>query len=258
MRRWAKLALVVWALGLTACASHTTETSSIDVVTPSDEPTAHRRARLRVELASAYLQRGQADVALDEAKQSLHALATYAPAHQVKGLAYMALGQPVLAKRSFDEALQLAPDDADLLHNMGWWYCGQGDYAAADGWFDRALKQGAGARTWLGKALCAQRGQNPQAAAYFAQAYALSPSDPQVVLGWAEYAWGHNDGERVHAVLAPFNDTAAATASSLWLHAKALHRLGDTALAERAGQRLKASFPNSPQAQAFERKLWNE
>ena len=258
MKRWASLALIVWFLGLTACASQSSEKSIGDVPTSSDESSAHRRARIRVELASAYLQRGQAEVALDEAKQSLLALDSYAPAHQVKALAYMALGEPALAKRSFDAALRLTPHDVDLLHNVGWWHCSQGQYSEADRWFDQALQQGHSARTWLGKALCAQRSGSAQTQAHFAKAYALAPTDPQVVQSWAEYAWQIHDNQRVLAVLGPFNDTPLATASTLWLQVKALHLVGNSAHAQRAGQKLSAAFPSSPQAKAFERKLWNE
>ena len=60
--------------------------SSADLVTPSDEPEARRRARIRLELASNYFEMGQTAVALDEVKQSLASDPTYADAYNLRGL----------------------------------------------------------------------------------------------------------------------------------------------------------------------------
>jgi type IV pilus assembly protein PilF len=250
---------VVGTLSLAGCASSAPQTlTEQDVLTQSDESPEHRRARIRTELASAYLQRGQATVALDEVKLALQASTTYAPAHQLKGLAYMALGRPELAQSSFDTALRLAPNDVDLLHNVAWLHCSGRDYTQAQEWFDRALEAGAGARSWLGKALCEQRSQGPRANHYFAQAYALAPRDPQVVVGWAELAWAQSDWARVHELLQPYNLTEGVTAQTLWLQTKALHQMGESVQAQRTGNRLRALFGDSAQAKSFERKLWNE
>lgn len=261
MRSWrAALAAgcLAW-LGLTGCAGSVYQASSQpDVVTASDEAPEHRRARIRTDLASGYLQRGQAEVALDEVKLALQAAGDYAPAHQVKGLAYMALEQPALAKVSFDAAMKLTPLDPDLLHNIGWWHCAARDYAQADLWFDRALDQGAGSRSWLGKALCAQRGRNAQAEDYFSRAYALAPRDPQVVMAWAMFASERSRWSQVHALLDPFNSTELVSAQSLWMQAKALHHMGESEQARNVGQRLSTDFAVSAQAKAYERKLWNE
>lgn len=42
-----------------------------EVITPSDEPEARRRARIRLELAVNYFETGKVAVALDEVKQAL-------------------------------------------------------------------------------------------------------------------------------------------------------------------------------------------
>jgi Tfp pilus assembly protein PilF len=64
------LAVVAVVLGLLAgCA--TARRGDREIRTDSDQSSAEKRARVRLELASAYFGRGQANTALDEVKQAL-------------------------------------------------------------------------------------------------------------------------------------------------------------------------------------------
>lgn len=255
-RVWAVLVGVLW---LAACAPMPPQTaeraSPAEVVTASDESNAHRRARIRTELATAYLQRGQVNVALDEAKLALQAADDYAPAHMVKALAYMALARPELARPELDLALRLAPQDASVLLNDAWWHCGQENYDQALSGFERARQHGAGARAWLGEAVCSARAGDDATAA-FAQAHALAPRDALVVETWSAYALARQDWGRVHEVLTPFNASAQASAQSLWLQASAYHQQGQRAQAQRLAQRLTRTFADSPQAAQLKREAW--
>ena len=62
----------------------------------------------------------------------------YAAAHNLRGLIYLRLNQPALAQTSFEQALRLAPQDADVLHNLGWLHCQQARYPEAQRHFERA------------------------------------------------------------------------------------------------------------------------
>ena len=94
--------------------------SEADLVTPSDESEARRRARIRLELAANYFELGQTAVALDEVKQSLAADPSYADALNLRGLIFMRLNDLAQADDSFRRALALRGNDANLLHNYGW------------------------------------------------------------------------------------------------------------------------------------------
>ncbi len=249
---------LVWMLcclmGAVGCAHKTSAPAAVvngqELITSSDESADHRRARIRTELAAAYLQRGQAEVALDEAKLALAASEAYVPAHVVKALAYMALSRPDLARLSLDRALALAPRDLDVLMNDAWWSCGQGLTDAALAGFERALTAGAGGRAWLGQAICSARAGR-EADPMFARAYALAPRDEQVVTAWAEYASARSDWARVHELLSPFNAGASANAKSLWMQAQAYRKQGQGQMAKALSQRLLAAFPDSPEAQTL-------
>ena len=72
-----------------------------DRVTESDEPEARKRARLRLELAVAYFDKGQTTDALDHLKQSIAADPNLFEAYNMRGLIYMRLNDLPLAEGAF-------------------------------------------------------------------------------------------------------------------------------------------------------------
>ena len=81
------------------------------------------RAKLHTELASLYYSNGNLGVALEELRNATAADANYAPAHGMFGLVYMQLKENQRAEENFERALRLAPNDADINHNYGWFLC---------------------------------------------------------------------------------------------------------------------------------------
>ena len=71
-------------------------TETRDRVTASDEPEAQKRARARMELASAYYSRGQMTTALDQVKLAIAADPLYGEAFNLRGLIYSNLGEKTL------------------------------------------------------------------------------------------------------------------------------------------------------------------
>ena len=92
---------------------------------PSSARSAIRRnrAKLRTELASLYFGSGNLGVALEELRAAVAADSNYAPAHGMYGLVYMELRDNARAEESFERALRLSPNDADINHNYGWFLC---------------------------------------------------------------------------------------------------------------------------------------
>lgn len=146
-RRWGAATgiYLVCAYLLAGCAnapgaaSASASSASDPIVTPSDESETRRRARIRLELAASYLQRGQTTVALDEVKQSVAIDPTFADAQHLMALVYMRLGNLDQAEDSLRRAQSLKPGDPDIMHNYGWLQCQRQRYADAEQWFERAL-----------------------------------------------------------------------------------------------------------------------
>src|SRR6478735_3533505 len=110
-----------------------------EMVTESDETEAHRRARIRMELATGYFEQGKTNVALDELKQVVASDPTYSDAYNLRGLIYMRLNDFGQAEESFRRAVALNPRDSNAQHNYGWLLCQQGRYDDAQRAFDAAM-----------------------------------------------------------------------------------------------------------------------
>jgi len=167
----ATLSWVLWAclsgsavVGLAGCATNASGTgSNSDLVTESDEPEGRKRARLRLELAVAYFDKGQTTDALDHLKQSIAADPTLFEAYNLRGLIYMRLNDLALADESFRRALSINPKAASVQHNYGWMLCQQSRYPEALQMFGNALGNpayGDRAKTWMAQGLCQQRADN--------------------------------------------------------------------------------------------------
>lgn len=234
-----------------------------DLRTASDMTDADRRAKLRMELASGYFARGQATTALDEVKQALVARPDLPEAYNLRGLIYASLGEPKLAEESFQRALQLNPNEADSMHNYGWFLCEQRRYEAAIAQFDAAVAQPRYRdvpRSLLAKGLCqARAGDLPGAERTLSRSYEMDPTNPATAFNLGEVLFRLSEYERARFYLRRVNSQpATANAQSLWLAARVERRLGNDVGMRGLGEQLRMRFPQSPEALRFERGQFDE
>ena len=226
------------------------------IATASDHTDADRRARVRLELAGAYFSRGQFDTALDEVKLSLVANPNSVDALNMRALVYGAMGEDRLAEDSFRRALQINPRDGGTLHNLGWFHCQRDRFAPAQQRFAEALAlpqyQEVG-RTWLASGLCHGRNRQwPLAEAALMRAYELDPANPSTGFTLAEVLFQQQSYERARFYIGRVNELPeASNAQTLWLAARIEHRLGSMASARQFGERLRARYPQSTEAQRY-------
>lgn len=265
--------LVAAVIGLSACTTTTVGGSGPvgfkprgdvrDRVTASDETDATRRARVRLELASAYYSRGQWNTALDEVKLAIAADPTMAAAFNLRGLIYTSLGDNALAEDSFRRALALDPRDADTMQNFGWYLCQQGRFADAHALFQQALtvpQYRDTPRTLLAKGVCqARSGQSQAAEQSLQRAYELEPGNPAIGVNLAEVLVQRGNLDRARLVIRRVNaQPEVVNAQTLWLAARIEHKLGNREGAQSIGEQLRARFPLAPEAAAFERRQFDE
>jgi type IV pilus assembly protein PilF len=234
-----------------------------DRVTASDEPEAMRRARVRLELAGAYYGRGQMTTALDEVKQAIASDPTMAAAFNLRGLIYANLGDPGLAEDSFRRALALDRQDPDVMQNYGWFLCQQGKYPQAHALFKQALevpRYRDTPRTLLAKGVCqARAGQTVDAETTLQRAYELEPANPAIGVNLAEVLVQRGNLERARLLIRRVNSQAeVVNAQTLWLAARIEHKLGNRDGAQALGDQLRARFPQSPEAGAYDRRQFDE
>jgi type IV pilus assembly protein PilF len=257
-------ATLLLAVALTACSGLPLSPSPTgDIRTVSDQSEAERRARVRLELASAYFAQGQLETALDELKQALAIFPNLADGLNLRGLIYAGLMQTQLAEDSFQRALALSPNDGNILHNLGWFQCQRGQYAQAQQAFSRALSQPLyrdASKTLLAQGVCqAMGGQVDQGIATLTSAYERDPGNPALGANLAEMLARRGQFDRAAFYIRRVNQQPAwVTAQSLWLGARIERRLGQTDAAAYLIQQLRTRFPNAPEALAAERGALDE
>lgn len=264
------LSCVLWsclvytsAIVLTACASHVTNTSmNSDLVTESDEPDTRKRARLRLELAIAYFDKGQTTDALDHLKQSIAADPNLFEAHNLRGLIYMRLNDVSLAEESFRRALAISPKAASVQHNYGWLLCQQSRLPEALQLFASVLSNpayGDRAKTWMAQGLCQQKfGRGADAEASFLRSYELDAGNPITAYNLSLLLFQRRDFVRSQFYARRLNNSELANAESLWLGVKIERRMDNRDAALQLGSQLKKRFPQSREYSAFERGEFNE
>ncbi|PXW98627.1 type IV pilus assembly protein PilF [Sphaerotilus hippei] len=234
-----------------------------DLVTASDESPAARRARIRLELASAYFSQGQTTTALDEVKRALVADPESVAAFNLRGLIYASLGDHGLAQDSFRRALQLRPDDADTLHNYGWYLCQQRRFSDARTQLQAALRvpqYGGAAKTLLALGLCESRAGEPAAAErQLMRSYELDPGNPSTAVNLSDLLMRRGELDRALFYVRRVNQRPElASAETLWLEARIERRRGATTRVQDLGAALRERFPASREAAAMERGQFDE
>ncbi len=253
----ARLAIAVAAL-LVGCSG---KPRVIDERVPraaAEQSDPERRASVRLELAGLYFGRGQAATALDEVKRALAAKPDMAEAYSLRGLIYASLGELPLADESFQRALQLAPRDADTLHNYGWFLCQQQRYAESDTQFGAALAQPQyrdPVRTLLAQGVCqARAGRFAEAERSLTRSYELDPASPVTAYNLSDVLMRRGNFERARFYVARINAVnELATAQSLWLAIRIERQLGNLQAQQEIGRQLRERFPQSTEALQYER-----
>jgi type IV pilus assembly protein PilF len=262
----ARLALTIASLAavlVAGCATTDGAGGASDLRTASDLTDAERRARVRVELASAYFARGQTETALDEIKQALAAKPDFADAFNLRGLVYASLGDVRLADESFRRAIELAPRDGDSMHNWAWVMCQQRRYAESDAMFARALElpnyRGV-TRTLLARGVCqAREGRYEVAERTLSRSYELDPANPATGFNLAEVLLRLGQYERARFYVGRVNAVPEqVNAQTLWLAARIEHKLGNAGGVADYGRQLRGRFPQSPEAAAFEGRRFDD
>ncbi len=258
---WLVVLSVLASLALAGCV--TTNSAGDPIKQPTDPASVDRRAQVRLELAAAYLGRGQAATALDEVKAALVAKPDMPEALNLRGLVYATLGEPKLAEESFQRALQLAPKDADTMHNYGWFLCQQRRFPEADVQFNAALAQPQyrdAQRTLLGQGVCmARAGRWEEAERTLLRSYELDPGSPTTGFNLSEVLLHRGDLERARFYIKRVNAVPEqSNAQTLWLAARIERRAGNVAALQDFGRQLRERFPQSPEALQFEQGRFDE
>lgn len=259
----APLAAALWLAGCAAPAPAPTVAEPPPVRTPAEPADPDRRARVRLELASAYFGRGQLQPAREELRQVLALRPDLPEAHSLLALIQAASGDARAAEASFRRTLQLAPADADAMHNFGWFLCQQRRYDEAEAQFMAALAVPGypeQARTLLLSGVCHGRNNRmAEAERAFMRSFELDPSNTSTTFNLADVLYRRGDYERARFYLKRLNGSQEnSNALSLWLAVRTEYKLGNTAGVQEIGRQLRERFPQAPETERLERGRFDE
>lgn len=265
------LSCVLWSLPvltvgvlITGCASSKGGGASAtsDIETSSDESGARKRARIRLELAAGYFDKGQTTIALDEVKQSINADPGLYDAYNLRGLIYTRLDDVPLAEESFRRALSINPNAAGVQHNYAWLLCHHGRMPEALQLFGRALANptyGERAKTWMAQGLCQlENGQKADAETSLLRSYELDAGNPVTGYNLALLLFQRGEFVRSQFYVRRINNSELANAETLWLGVKVERRVQNTDAMSQLGAQLKKRFPQSRENSAYERGAFDE
>lgn len=251
-------ALLLACGALTGCAqtplSSATQADTVETGTVTGDVGAPRnRARIHTELASAYFERGNMGVALEELRIAIEADPTYAPAFNVLGLVHMDLRENAVAQQHFERALRLSPNDPDINNNYGWFLCQSGREEQSIAYFLAALKNplySTPARSYVNAGLCAIRKNNERDAFdYFQRALRSEPDNLQALLNLASIQYKRGQLEPARGFIGRFNKLVEPTAESLWLALRIERKLGDKSAENTLATQLRRRFHGSQEYQ---------
>lgn len=254
------IATLVSCGALAGCAqlppSSATQADTVETGTLIGEPGDPRnRARIHTELASAYYERGNLGVALEELRIATGADPGYAQAYNVLGLVHMDLREDDVAKRHFERALALSPNDPDINNNYGWFLCRTGSEEQSITYFLAALKNPlykTPARSYINAGLCSLgKDDGRDAIGYFERALRLDPDNPQALISLALLRYKRGQLEIARGLVVRFNKSVEPTAESLWLALRIERKLGDRAAENSLAVQLRRRFAGSPEYQDY-------
>jgi type IV pilus assembly protein PilF len=243
------LVALLSGLLLVGCGGGSTARSGEAAAAKSGADGARERARLHTELGMAYLSGGQLTTAFDEARIALNSDPNYAAAHNLMGLTLMQMQEYPRAEEHFQQALRLAPDDAEINGNMGWYLCQTGREAASFAYFEAAAKNplyATPARPLINASLCASRLKDYKRAEDYVNG-ALR-RDPGNVYGqYVQAAVFYQQGRlpEARARLAEVHRQADPTAASTWLALLIERQSGDREAELRWATQLRRKFADS-------------
>jgi type IV pilus assembly protein PilF len=238
-------------VGLAGCAGATRARGELpELRTSSDQSEPERRARLRLDLALAYFENGQNQIALDEIKIALSIYPQFGQAFNLRALIYAAMGYHELAEKNFMLATKFNPKDANLWHNQAWFYCQTNRPQEAQTFFEKSLQLSTSAessKTWLAYGICRTKVADwANAESWLLKAYHRDSRNLLVLTNLAEVRYELLKYDLANQLLTEIKDNFGwRDAKLLWLAWRIQQKLGRIEVAKVIELELSKNFPQS-------------
>ncbi len=221
----------------------------------SPEVSPKERAKLHTEIAAAYYERGQMDVALEELGEAVKLDPDSASIYNVYGLVYAVMGEDAKAEANFQRALQIAPQDSEIRHNWGWYLCTHGRAKASIAEFEEAVKNPLYKTpeiALVNAGRCsASFGDAAGAEQFYKRALSVSPGNPTAAYGLALLAYRGKRYDEARGWLRPAVLQANPAPEALYLGICLERKLNDKQAEMSYTSQLKNRYPDSAETRAL-------
>ena len=250
--------LLVAALALVAAACTSTTTQQSKPVTDSGGADARRRAEVHTMLAAEYYSRGNYAVAIAETRLAIKDDPTYFYAYNMQGLVLMELREDGPAREAFVKALQLAPNNPDVLNNYGWFLCLRNESQRGLEMMRRASTDTLYAtpeKAWFSIGLClCKTGNVAEAEDALRRAILIRPDMIGALYNLAQVSYERGNYRDAENYLNRFTRLATPNIESLVLGVKVARANSDRAAEESYMQQLRRRYPDAPELRDLEKK----
>jgi len=221
------------------------------------QPVASRAqaiAKIHTELASAYYERTQYGVALQEIGVAMQADANYAPAYNVRALLRMALREDEQADADFRRSLQLNGMSSETHNNYGWFLCQRGREKESLRQFQEALKNPlyeTPETAYVNLGMCSKKaGLMEDAESNLQRALILRPGMPEALYGLADWSYASGDYAGAKSYFMRFSQVAPdLNAEQLWLAVHIERKMRDRNSEASYALQLRKRYPDSRETQ---------
>jgi len=209
-------------------------------------------ARLGIE----YMKQGKYKIALMKLQKALQQDDNNFEAHTTIALLHERLGQKNLAERHFEQALDLAPEDASIHNNYGSYLCRQQKLKAAQQHFLRALNNPLYETPELvhtNAGLCALRfNQQQQAIDSFSQALQKNPKFSVALYQMSALNEKMGNVIEANQYFQRYEKVARHTPQTLWLGVRIARALGERDREANYALLLKSQYPETEPARLLQ------
>jgi type IV pilus assembly protein PilF len=211
-------------------------------------------AKMNVQLASGYMQRGQLEIARDKLAKAIEQDPNYSPGFATMALLMEMVNEPDKAEDYYEDALEIDPRNPDLHNNYGQFLCKQKKFEEAIEHFDAAIKNQfyeTPEKTYANLGYCLMQGDKPdykKAEMNLRKAIKIDPQMPSALITMGDLGIRTKQYLMARAYMQRYHAVAQQSAYSLWLQLQAEKALGDNKHYMSLSRELLRSFPDSPEA----------
>lgn len=212
-------------------------------------------AKTRISLGLTYLKNGNYSQAKANLDKALEFAPRFADAHYSLAYYYQLVGENERASNAYQQALDLAPNNADIANTYGAFLCQRGQYQKAKGYFLKAVNSNnyaSAAETYENLALCTQsQGKSDEAIDYLKSALKHQPTRAKSMWLLTELEADKGDWQAAQRSLKRYVQMASVSADTLIMAQRIEQALGNIDIANGYGQMLVKMYPEHAKAKAY-------